>query len=282
MISKSSSTSLKDFRTSLPRQIMNWKAEPEDRFFDEKTIFDYIDGAGEVYRAYNMRWCLSRRYTIFNGPAMILDIFDMGSSEDAFGVFTHDQEGEALDIGQGALYRPGWLSFWKDRFFISIYMEAETPDAEKAVKDMGKAVASLISGRGRKPKILLHLPPEGLKERSIRYLHHPIVLNYHFYLADENILNIGPNTDTALADYRRGKEAAWMLLVMYPAVEKGSKALKSFLKHYLPDADARGMALLENGKWTAVSLKDKLLAVVLDAASRQLAETLIEEIKKGN
>lgn len=280
MTSDSSSTPIADFQKSLPEGIMGWKAEAEDRFFDATTIFDYIDGAGEVYRAYNMRGCLSRRYVNPDGPAMMLDIFDMGSSKDAFGVFTHDQDGDVVRIGQGALYRPGWLSFWKDRFFVSIYMEAEMPATEEAVKGLGKAVASVISGNGIRPEILSFFPLKGIKEKSIRYLHHPVLLNYHFYLADENILNIGPETDTALAAYRRGEDDALLLLVGYPKVEQAVKGRNKFLRHYLPDADSRGAALLEDGKWSGVSLDDKLLVVVLDATTRNLLESLIEEVKR--
>ena len=115
MIRKSYADPLEALHGALPGQIMGWTAEPEDRYFDKETIFDYINGTGEVYRAYNLQRCLSRRYTTPKGPPIVLDIFYMGSSEDAFGVFTHDQDGEALDVGQGALYRSGWLSFWKDR-----------------------------------------------------------------------------------------------------------------------------------------------------------------------
>jgi len=49
----------------------------------------------------------------------------MGTSEDAFGVFTHDTDGDRIDIGQEARYRPGWLSFWQNRFYVSIYLEKE-------------------------------------------------------------------------------------------------------------------------------------------------------------
>ncbi len=278
MIQKSYADSLDVLHAALPNQIKGWIAEPEDRFFDDETIFDYIDGAGEVYRAYNMRKCLSRRYTTPKGPPIALDIFEMASSEDAFGVFTHDQDGEALDVGQGALYRSGWLSFWKDRFFVSIYAEEETALAVKAVKELGKVVASLITAQGPKPRILLQLPPEGLQPRSVRYLHHHIVLNYHFYLADENILNLGPHTDAALAMYQRGGEYARLLLVMYPSVGKAEKALASFSRHYLPEADSTGVVLLENGKWSAAAAKDKLLAIVLETDSRQLARSLLKRV----
>ena len=279
MTSQSYADSLDGLQAVLPDQINGWEKNSKDRFFDNVTIFDYIDGAGEVYRAYNMQRCLSRHYDRNNGPSIVMDIFDMGSSEDAFGVFTHDQDGESLNIGQGALYRPGWLSFWKGRFFVSIYAEEETAASQETVKELGKIVASLIKTQGPKPRILLNLPSEGLQPRSVRYLHHHIVLNYHFYLADDNILNLGPKTQAALSRYKRGKDSARLLLIMYPDEVKAKKALASFLKNYLPEAGPKGMALLEDGRWCAAILKGGLLAVVLEADSPQFARRLLEEVR---
>ena len=267
--------SLETLRTGLPKKIMAWTAEADDRIFDEKNIFSYINGGAEVYKAYNMRQCLSRRYNNPNGPAIVLDIFDMGTSEDAFGVFTHDTDGKVLDVGQDSRFRPGWLSFWKNRFFVSIYTEEETAAAEKAVKELGRQVSAQIKMPGPRPGILSHLPREGLQSENIRYLHHPVVLNYHYYLSDENILNIASDTDAVLANYRSAKEEALLLLVKYPDPVRAEKALESFFRHYLPDADRTGAAVLENGKWTAVKVKERLLAIVLEADSRNVAESLL-------
>jgi hypothetical protein len=269
---------LEGLRRNLPKQINAWTAEAQDRIYDPQTIFTYIDGGAEVYRAYNLQQCLSRRYTVPSGPAIIVDIFDMGSSQDAFGVFTHDSEGETIELGQDGRLRPGWLRFWKDRFFVSIYVEEETAAAEKAIRKLAQQIASLIETRGDKPQILLNLPQHGLKSESIRYLHHPIILNYHFYLADENILNLSARTDAVLAEYERDQGRALLLLVSYPDPAAASQSLASFFRFYLPDADQTGLAVLENGKWSAAALKDRLLAIVLEADSRQLANDLIETI----
>jgi len=282
MAEKSHADSLEILGSKLPDRVMGWRAEPKDHFFDRETIFDYINGAGEVYRAYNFQRCLSRRYLMTGGPAIVLDIFDMRSSEDAFGVFTHDQDGDSLDVGQGALYRPGWLSFWKDRFFVSIYSEEETALAEKAVRMLGKTVASHILSEGPKPRILSELPAEGLQPKTVRYLHHPDILNYHFYISDENILNLAPGTEAALGEYRRKEAYARFLLVRYPGGEKAEKAFASLLRHYLPDADSKGVVRLENGKWSAAALEGPLLAVVLEADSRAFAESLIEKAMADN
>lgn len=110
-----------ELRDLLPMEIHGWKTAEEDREFNPETIFDYIDGAGEVYRAYNFEKLLSRHYFKKGQPEIFADVFDMGTPADAFGVFTHDLEGEDLGIGQGSTYNGGLLSFWKDRFFLSLY-----------------------------------------------------------------------------------------------------------------------------------------------------------------
>lgn len=279
MVSRTTyANSLESILPALPGQIGPWRAEPEDRFYDSQTIFEYIDGAGEVYRAYNMQRCLSRRFGSPGDPGLVLDIFDMGTSEDAFGVFTHDLDGEPMDIGQDALYRAGWLSFWKGPFFVSIFAERETPETRKAIAKLGAGVSSAIREEGRKPELVLQLPSEGLQNRSIRYLHDDTVLNHHFYLSDENILLLDPLTNAVLAKYERSNKKASLLLVTYPDPKKTMQAFESFMKHYLPDADDSAMAKLEDGKWCGSRLKDRLLVVVLEADTRRLTEVLLREV----
>lgn len=279
MAKNSHAAALDKLHAVLPQQVMSWTAEAEDRIYNSETIFGYINGGAEVYRAYNLRRCLSRRYTSAAGPAIALDIFDMGSSGDAYGVFTHDPAGDVIDLGQDGRLRSSWLNFWKDRFFVSIYTEEETALAIQAVKALGKMVDSLISTHGTRPEILKLLPSEGLIANSVHYLHHPIILNYHYYVSDENLLYLSPETDAVLASYQRQAEQALILLVFYPEPDEAVRAYISFLKNYLPDADKNGMAILENNKWCAARVKDRLLTIVLEADSRQFADKLLKFVK---
>jgi hypothetical protein len=272
-------STLTKLQTHLPREISGWQAVPKDRIFDQKTIFSYINGGAEVYQAYDMQGCLSRRYQVSGGPAIMLDIFDMGSPENAFGVFTHDTGGKIIPVGQDGRLRPGWVCFWKYRFFVSVYAEDDTPAAQKAITVLAEQVAGVIEGRGAKPDLLSRLPAAGLQSDKIRYLHHPVLLNYHYFISDENILQISANTDVTLASYRIGHQRAILMLVQYTKSRKAEESRGRFLKFYLPDADRSGMALMENGKWAAVRGRNQLLAVVLEADSRKLAENLLRKVK---
>ncbi|MBW2064924.1 MAG: hypothetical protein JRJ03_08320 [Deltaproteobacteria bacterium] len=270
--------SLAVLQKGLPHEILGWKAQPKDQIFDSRTIFDYIDGAAEVYRAYDMQYCLSRRYAKTGNPDIIMDIFDMGAPENAFGVFTHDQDGEELEIGQGALYRYGWLRFWKDRYFISIYPEEETSSSKRAVVELGNIVASLIKNEGSKPRILSLLPAKGLRPRSIRYFRDPAILNYHYYLADENILFLGDDTEAVLADYEREGQRSKVLIVLYPTREKALRAHESLLTSYLPEAGPNGIVRVETGMWAGSVSTGRTLIFVLEADSPSLAEYLLNEV----
>jgi hypothetical protein len=269
---------LHEIRRGLPERVETWTKAGGDTLYDDRTIFDYINGAAEVYRAYNMQGCLSRRYETPDGQAVILDIFDMGSSEDAYGVFTNDQDGEEIDLGQGAFYRSGWLSMWKDRFFISLYGEQDTEATFAALRSLAEAVSHLIGVEGQKPRILSYLPSEGIRPRSVRFFRDHTVLNRHYYLAGENILNLGPGTSAVLASYERKEGSARLLILEYPDSEKAKSARAAFLTHYLPEADASGMALVEDDTWCAARVREKFVTIVLECGDRDLARRLLDEV----
>jgi hypothetical protein len=151
-----------DLGALLPKEINGWSVAGEDKLFDTETIFDYINGAGEIYRAYNFRSLLARQYSREGQPNIIADLFDMGSAKDAYGIFSHSLEEEDVSIGQGATYMGGLLSFWKDRFFVSLYAEEETEEAKEALFSLAKEVAVSIKDEGQIPDIISFFPPENL------------------------------------------------------------------------------------------------------------------------
>ena len=278
MSPNSHAVTLEQLRSGLPEKVMAWSRAGDDNIYTPQTIFGYINGGAEVYKAYNMRQCLSRRYTAAQKPAIVLDVFDMGTSKDAYGVFTHDPAGEVVELGQDGRLRPGWANFWKDRFFVSIYAEEETTAAQQAVKTLGEKVDALIAARGARPEIIHRLPPQGLQTMSIRYFHHPVILNYHYYLSDENLLKLSSDTEALLAGYQRDTGQALILLISYPDTNAAISASANFNRHYLADADKNGMVLLENQKWSASKIAGRLLVIILEADRRQLALSLLQAV----
>jgi hypothetical protein len=255
----------------IPAEFTGWTIE-EDQVFDAETIFKYVDGAGEVYRSYNMKSLFARRFAAKGKPALVVDLFDMGTSADAFGLFTHDLDGEDAATGQGSTYKGGLLSFWKGRYFASVYAEDETPETKQAVLGLGRKIDGAIRETGEKPALVSMLPSEGLQTKDIRFFHNHSVLNYHFFVADENILQLDQTTAAVLASYGDKDVRSRLLVVRYSGVAKAEAALESFLKAYMPDAKGAGIVRTEDGKWTAARRKDRLVIIVFQAPTGEFAE----------
>ncbi|NLI48002.1 MAG: hypothetical protein GX414_12925 [Acidobacteria bacterium] len=268
-------------RDRLPQTVGAWRAEAPDREYDPDSIFSYIDGAGEVYRAFDMQRCLSRRYNRPGGPALVLDLFVMATPADALGVFTHDLDGEPAGIGEDSRYRPGWLCFWQGRLYASIYAEAEADGVREAVRQLGAATAALVPPAGTRPPILAALPAPGLDAGRIRYFHHPVILSAHYFLANVNLLRLGPGTAAVLADYRRGGSDAKLLVVEYATVTEAERAVTDFLAAYLPEGQAGAATRLENDRWAGAQRADRRLAVVLEASDADTTEALLRESLSG-
>jgi len=258
----------------VPSAIMGWTIE-EDRAFDAETIFEYIDGAGEVYRSYNMKSVFARRFRKEGSPGLVVDLFDMGTSEDAFGVFTHDLDGEEAGFGQGSTYKGGLLSFWKDRYFASVYAEEETPETKQALRGLAGKIDAAIEAVGGKPDLLSCLPAEGLDERSVRFFHNYSVLNYHFFLANENILGLDQGTDVVLGFYGSGAARSAICVVRYPEPGKAVEAYGSFRRAMISgggDASVSG-----DGTWTVARRDGPLVLAVLKAPTRAFAEDQLQK-----
>jgi hypothetical protein len=263
----------------IPATAGPWLSEA-DQVFDASTIFDYIDGAGEVYRSYNMKHLVARRFHKDGKPDVVVDAFDMGSAADAFGVFTHDLDGEDAGIGQGSTYKAGLLSFWKDRYFLSVYAEEETAETKAFVLGLGRAVAAAIPGEGAKPGVLDLLPPEGPVAGRVRFFHNHAILNYHFFVADADILRLAGTADAVLSDFKEGGGTTRLLVVAYAAPAAATAAGDSFGRAYLPDARGRAPVRTENGRWTAYRVIGRHVAVVFDAPSAEGAAARLDAVER--
>ena len=264
---------------ALPDEAAGWKAAaPADRY-DPRTIFRYIDGHGEVYLAYGMAACLARRYAGPEGEGdVVVDVFEMASPADAFGVFTHSREGERADVGQDGSYGYGTLAFWKGRYFVSAYAEQETARSHTAVLALGRSVAASIAETGERPALAGRLPSGGLEDGSLVYLRHPRILEAHVPVGPDNPLGIGPESPAVTGRYRVEGGMADLLVVEYADPAAAGAAAASFARGFL---DGDRPARRDDGWCAAGGMGDRRRAYVLRAPSREAALGLLAAAKGG-
>jgi hypothetical protein len=256
--------SINEFLKALPDKVDRWnKVEPPGTYAPQ-TLSSYIDGGAELYLSYNFTGSLAVKYKDASENEIAVDIFDMGSSGDAFGVFAHSRETNVKDFGQGSEYAAGLLTFWKGRYYVSVLAYPETPASKGAVTTLGRAIAGAILEEGPVPPILAFLPPENLQPETVRYFHHYIWLNSFCFVSNENVLNIGADTPAVLAKYRTPGSSLFLLLVQYPDAKRAEAAAGQFVEKILGGAD-EGIRRTEAGRWSGLKRRGSLVSVVLNA-----------------
>jgi hypothetical protein len=263
-----------------PAEVDGWRAPAPPAHYDAESIFRYLDGHGEVYRAYGMVACVAQRYAGREGEGdIVVDVFEMPSAADAYGVFTHSREGEAADVGQGGSFGYGSLVFWKGRHFVSVYAEQESPRARAAVMALGRAVAEAVPETGDVPALVGRLPGDGLDPRSVVYLRHPQILNAHVQLGPDNLFGLGPEAPAVVGRYRRGAASAALVIAAYPNEETAKGAARGFAARFL---EASRATRHEDGWYASGELAgpSHARAFVLRATSREMAEALLAEARR--
>jgi hypothetical protein len=263
---------------SLPAGIDGWKWDGKELRYDSRTVFDYIDGAGELYLAYGFQRLEVRRFEKPSQPPLTLEVYDMGSAENAYGVFSFERQEENQEVGQGSEVGGGLLRFWKGKYFVGISADGEGAEAEAALLKMGRETAAAISAAGPKPGVIALIPGKdfGLVETSVRYLKSHILLNQRLFIAHENILHLTRYTEAVLAEYGREKQRVQLLLVRYPSATEAKEAYRSFLTAYLPDAGGKDRRKTEDRRWTIARQRDAFVVVVFGAPTEPDGETLLQ------
>jgi hypothetical protein len=204
----------------------------------------------------------------------------MGSGEDAYGVLSVDPTGEHVEVGELARYGAGLLRFARGRWFVRVLAERETAETRAAVLAIGVEMADAIAGRSAPPDMLRLLPPDALQPDSATYFHTQVTLNQLYFLSNENLLSLGPETKAVMADYCAGEGEAKLLVVRYPSAARCSAARDALLEKYFECArpwPQPAITCIEDGGFAGVEARPPHLVAVFDAPSAASAEDLLVE-----
>ncbi|NMB76629.1 MAG: hypothetical protein GYA21_16055 [Myxococcales bacterium] len=263
-----------DVFEKLPEKLEGYRRVPASERFDHETLYQHIDGHAELYLSFGFRELLVLRYDRDGEAPIEVEIYDMGRSQDAFGVFAHGMERAEREVGQDSQYLSGMLTFWKDRFVVTVTAYPETEPRRRAVYALARTIAGLIKKDGALPGVVRRLPREGLAAESVRYFRHPVWLNSAYQISDGNPLALGPDTDAALARYKTGDNRHLLVLVEYPDERRAAAAEQSARKEIL--GDQPGPVRRPDGRYAALCRKKNRLALVFYAPDEKTARAALE------
>ena len=83
---------------TLPQSVGGWTLSGPAKTVEPKSIFDYMDGAGELYLGYRFRFLEVYQYTKPCESDIPVELYWMDTPDDAYGLLSGDWGGDAVDL----------------------------------------------------------------------------------------------------------------------------------------------------------------------------------------
>lgn len=151
-------------------EVAGWKPLGEVSSYGPDSLWQYIDGAAELFLAFGFR-NLEVREMEAGEVRITVSIYDMGSRLSAFGVFATEAGAGDIRPGVGAgwaLVAPEQCLLAKDRFYVKIDATLGRLSSDAAAT-LAQALAAGIPGADGPPPEIDSLPPGTAHPSTARY-----------------------------------------------------------------------------------------------------------------
>ena len=146
-----------------------WALMERPRVFTKKTLFEHINGQAELFFKYGFRQCTSAVFRERKSPENQIDadIYDMGNTLGAFGIFSRLRTEERPGgFGLDSTLDERSALFYQGKYFVMLYA---TEENLAVLKQLATQISSKISDPSPPPRELSYFPKAGLKAGSIQY-----------------------------------------------------------------------------------------------------------------
>jgi hypothetical protein len=155
----------------LPASAGDWTAKGAPKSFTPKTLYEYIDGAADLFLSYGFVGLEVTEYTRGSEDHLVTtEVYDLGEPINAFGIFASERPADVEPLRwsgpQG--YHDVNLAFWQDRYYVKV-LAADAQDAAAQV-ELAKPIWKRLPAFAGPPPELARLPSAHRLPDSERYL----------------------------------------------------------------------------------------------------------------
>ncbi|HRD02338.1 MAG TPA: hypothetical protein PLP57_06825 [Candidatus Saccharicenans sp.] len=269
----------KDLQRLLP-DLHGWKLEDSPQVYKPDTLYEYIDGAAEAYLGYDFQQLLVSTFLKEGTESSItLEVYDMGSPLNAFGIFSSERYPEIPEVPFGlAGYLEGEvLNFISGTYYVKLICYNGDDTTADYLKEFALALDGKIKDKGSWPVLLKMFPSANLIKNSEKYikknfmgfdfLSNGYAVSYHTDQGDYDAFIIEAKTEgeaqnwlQKLLDFYAGEKAPFVQEgTKYRQINKyGQVILIGQVKNYLFGLSRLPIALADQSISTFNQLKSNL------------------------
>lgn len=158
---------------SLLPHIAQWAQTEEAQNYYPENLFEYINGAAEIYLAYDFQELIVSQHQKDQSEMNVaVEIYNMGSGKNAFGIYSAERfsDNTFVDTGLQGYIEEGTLNFLVGQYYVKLLcFDCEGQSAD-VLKLFSQEIVNKVGGKGSLPLLVQKFPQEGLIPNTEKYI----------------------------------------------------------------------------------------------------------------
>lgn len=158
---------------SLLPEISGWEMVEDPQFYFPESLFEYINGAAEIYISYDFQRLAVAQYESETGNSNVsLEIYEMGSPVTAFGIYSAERypDNQYVDIGAQGYMEEGTLNFLSGPYYVKMLCFDCGDEWNDYLKNFAERIESNIGADTGFPALVKAFPEEHLVANSQKFI----------------------------------------------------------------------------------------------------------------
>jgi len=159
----------KDFKFP---EIAGWKQTGEVETFIPKSLYEYINGAADLYLMYDFEELKVAEYQNDKKASVTIDVYRHKTPIHAFGIYSQERLPNAnyIDIGAQGYVESNVLNFLAGPYYVKIGSYNTGAEDQEVLLTFAKKVMDHLGEKGTLPPLLGAFPAEGKVKNSEKFI----------------------------------------------------------------------------------------------------------------
>ena len=175
---------------SLLPKVHSWNFSEEPQDYLPQSLYEYINGAAEIYLAYDFQELIVGQYKRKSSEkSLSVEIYDMGNENNSFGIYSAERfpGNRFIPIGTQGYQEEETLNFIVGKYYIKLLCFDCGEESGSFLKLFSTEIVKRVKDEAKLPPVLGFFPDEGLIQNSEKFFLRNF-MGYSFlhngYLAD--------------------------------------------------------------------------------------------------
>jgi hypothetical protein len=153
-------------------EITDWQKKGVGEFYTPENLYQYIDGAAENFLNYDFKKLAVQNYLNAQGQSLTVEIYDHGTAENAFGIYSSEKPlaGNFNALGAQGYEEEGILNFHCAAYYVKLNGFDLGSGGKDFLAAIARNIVRNIGGPCTLPDILKAFPLQGKIPNSERFI----------------------------------------------------------------------------------------------------------------